>query len=792
MSTFDDIIKQKQKIWNAPDMMNPASRGDKIPFSSPLLNWSTYGGIPRDKITEFFGQPGGGKAQPLYSKILTPSGWKTMREMRLGDIVFDGQGSQCSVDGVFPQGVRAIYEIELSDKTSFRVADNHLNSVWWYDRIHCERVDEVLTTEELIEKKEILENTWCEAINLNIDVPKVDWPHNEVKIDPYLLGALIGCSNLSDTLSFTCDDLEVVSKIDGILRRDWDCILKQSKSDKFIWRVRCLHPWRSLTVKYQDQKFESLPEFQTWLIDNGYKKLDVSTIKKLANGEPCNASAQYPELEAIEIIYNPPSGRAQLLSTLNSYKLICKPANRSIPLDYLYNSEQVRLQLATGLFDSSGYSRYFSHKDIACDWSTFSSQLSQDCQFLFRSLGIIVEVKKYQCKYTDDSGQSIEGHPVYTHYLKLPKNTKIFSSKKHCNSYVEPIQQPQRFITSIKYVGQEECQCIHVSSQHHTYVTDNFTLTHNTTTAVDVCKNASKMFEKEWEDRLVELRELGTKEAKLELAELEDSGPRKILYLDLEHSFDTEWAKTLGIDSEKIAIMQPPDIPAEDILQMVQEMVESNEVGLIVLDSIPSLVPKSVLEKKIGERTVASLAGLLDVFMKKINQLLMRYKTTLLLINQIRDNMDNPYVVNTPGGQAVKFFCGLRMQFTLGNPIDLVGNELPQKTEDPAGYLIKVRLVKQKTSPNDRKNASYYLLSQSGIKPEMDYAQLAIHKYGIIRKAGAWFSLAIPSTGEILEDEGKPVKINGLPRVYEYLETHPEYFNSLKTYIENDINGVEQ
>ena len=311
------------------------------------------------------------------------------------------------------------------------------------------------------------------------------------------------------------------------------------------------------------------------------------------------------------------------------------------------------------------------------------------------------------------------------------------------------------------------------------------------TTSVDICKNAVEIFEREWEDRLVELREKDTKEAKYELAELEESGPRKVLYLDLEHSFDTEWAKTLGIDSSKIAIMQPPDIPAEDILQMVQEMVESNEVGLIVLDSIPSLVPKSVLEKKIGERTVASLAGLLDVFMKKVNQLLMRYHTTLLLINQIRDNMDNPYVVNTPGGQAVKFFCCLRMQFSLGNPIDLVGNELPQKTEDPAGYLIKVRIAKQKSAPNDRKSASYYLLSQSGIKPEMDYAQLAIKKYGIIKKAGAWFSLAIPDTGEILEEDGRPVKINGLPKVYEYLESHLDYFNSLKTFIENDINGVE-
>ena len=34
---------------------------DKIPFSSPMANYMTYGGIPVGKITEFFGGEGGGK-----------------------------------------------------------------------------------------------------------------------------------------------------------------------------------------------------------------------------------------------------------------------------------------------------------------------------------------------------------------------------------------------------------------------------------------------------------------------------------------------------------------------------------------------------------------------------------------------------------------------------------------------------------------------------------------------------------------------------------------------------------
>lgn len=314
-----------------------------------------------------------------------------------------------------------------------------------------------------------------------------------------------------------------------------------------------------------------------------------------------------------------------------------------------------------------------------------------------------------------------------------------------------------------------------------------------TTTAVDVCKNAIDLFQNEYDEKISELRSklsTGSKSVKAELDDLLDSGPQKVLYIDLEHSFDAAWAHTIGIDDSKIEIMQPPDVVAEDILQTIQELVESGEVGLIVLDSLPSLIPKTELEKKLGERTVAALAGLLTIFCRKIVPLLTRYQTTMIFINQTRENMDNPYVVKTPGGVAPKFYASLRILFRIGTPVDFLGNELPQSTENPAGYIINAKIMKQKSAPNDRKNGSYYLMCQNGIRTDMDYGQLAVKKYGIIRKAGAWFTLTDPSTGEVLEDEnGNLVKVNGMAKVYEYLQNNTEYFDKLKNYILNDING---
>ena len=315
------------------------------------------------------------------------------------------------------------------------------------------------------------------------------------------------------------------------------------------------------------------------------------------------------------------------------------------------------------------------------------------------------------------------------------------------------------------------------------------------TSAVDICKNAVEIFKKEHEQKLIDLRKIastGIKSAASEAEELQENGPKKVLYIDLEHSFDGAWAKKLGINESEIDIMQPPDGVAEDVLQTVQELVCTGQVGLIVLDSLPSLVPRSELEKKYGERTVASLAGLLTIFCRKIISLLTRYECTMIFINQIRQNMDNPYVVKTPGGEAPKFYACLRILFQIGSPVDFLGNELPKSAENPSGYIINAKIVKQKSAPNDRKNCSYFLMCQSGIRPDMDYAQLAVKKYGVIRKAGAWFTVCDPYTGEVIESDGKMLKLNGLSKVYEFLQTDKDYFDKLKSFILNDINGTTE
>lgn len=68
-----------------------------------------------------------GNAQPLYSKIMKPDGtYYQMKDVQLGDEIASPTEGKTDIIGIFPQGKRDIYEIELEDGRTTRAADNHL------------------------------------------------------------------------------------------------------------------------------------------------------------------------------------------------------------------------------------------------------------------------------------------------------------------------------------------------------------------------------------------------------------------------------------------------------------------------------------------------------------------------------------------------------------------------------------------------------------------------------------------------------------------------------------------
>ena len=80
------------------------------------------------------GAAGGGKAQPLTSKILTPTGWITMGDTKIGTIVSTPDGKTANVIAIHKQGIKKINRITTSDGCVTECTDDHLWEVYFKTR----------------------------------------------------------------------------------------------------------------------------------------------------------------------------------------------------------------------------------------------------------------------------------------------------------------------------------------------------------------------------------------------------------------------------------------------------------------------------------------------------------------------------------------------------------------------------------------------------------------------------------------------------------------------------------
>lgn len=458
--TFDDITEQSIVV----DMLKNICKSDELENRNFLL----------------IGPAGTGKAQPMYSKILTPNGFINMGDVHIGQEVFTANGNIGKVIGIYPQGVRPIYEITLQDRTKIRVSDEHLNVCYRYNQDLKRREDFCMTTTELVGFNK------SSRFKLRVDIPKVTWQSDVTPIDPYLLGALLGDGSLSSgNFGFSNSEPDVVDKVDKILRRDWNKYLKKCNGDNVDYDIANVHQaYHKYTIEYQGNSFTSLSDVADALSLAGYPKFDSSTILRLCEGTATNTLKQYPELAkeltcSIDPNYRNWQEIDPLRAALAELKLTAKSTEKHIPAEYLYATEDIRLELLRGLYDTDGYTDVHG----VTSYTTCSDQLSEDFAFLVRSLGIrdtIVDAPSY---YTHDGIRHCTGTVAHTHNLKIPNDMLYCSSAKHLNRRKHRQHEPMRNIIDIKYIGDEECQCIMIDHPDHTYISDDFVPTHNTTSA---------------------------------------------------------------------------------------------------------------------------------------------------------------------------------------------------------------------------------------------------------------------------------------------------------------------
>lgn len=240
---------------------------------------------------------------------------------------------------------------------------------------------------------------------------------------------------------------------------------------------------------------------------------------------------------------------------------------------------------------------------------------------------------------------------------------------------------------------------------------------------------------------------------------------RYVVYLDAENTLDKEWGITLGVEWSRVILIQPESEYGEQLLDMILEYIRSDRIGLVVLDSVPFIQPKVVCDKALEEKNYGGNSALIKAFCDKVVPLCKKHECTFVMINQIRENIGNPYKpFKIPCGTALAHACSQILWFTKGSLLDEKYKEVSGRYATPVGNLVMVKMEKNKVTKNDRRLGTYTLNYSSGVDEIKDTLDMGV-MLGVISQSGAWFKANLR--------DGTEKKLQGFNGVQDF------YYNDL-------------
>jgi phosphate starvation-inducible protein PhoH and related proteins len=362
-----------------------------------------------------------GRAQPAFTKVLTPNGFRPIGELRVGDFVIGSDGRPTEVLGVYPQGFKEIYRVSAQDGSSTLASGDHLWAVHTRDDRRRGKPSRVLQTKEMIGN---LRAAHYHRYELPLLSAPVSFESRTVLLDPYALGLLLGdgCLTCSTTPSFATADPELAESLERLIPGIE--VRQKSRVDYLLNRITC--PGEVITIVNP--------------VTNALRRLGLAGTRS---------------------------------------------STKFIPGDYLFNSPDVRLAVLQGLLDSDGGPVTQQGRTCRIQFTTVSDRLRDDMAFLVQSLGGVVyqRTRAAAGRKPGLAGGRPVHHRSDAHTLdiRLPEGVVPFRLARKVAKYdARHGGRPMRFIDRIEPAGIEEAVCIRVAAADSLYVTEDCLLTHNT------------------------------------------------------------------------------------------------------------------------------------------------------------------------------------------------------------------------------------------------------------------------------------------------------------------------
>ncbi|GAA4019752.1 hypothetical protein GCM10022408_37340 [Hymenobacter fastidiosus] len=251
-------------------------KGQLRPYQKAGYNWLhfvkdyQFGGCLADDM-------GLGKAQPLHARILTPTGWKTMGDMRVGEAVINSQGQTSRVTGVFPQGEKEIFRVTFTDGATAECCAEHL---WAVQSPVQKYRGQGYQVKELAQLRHDLYDPHGNTKWFVPLVKPVALAARPVPVDPYFMGLLLGDGCFRQhSICLSTTDVEIVNYVARELPPNLTMRRKSNTCDyTFVkntpgWTNALMQNIRALGLKGKLSKDKFIPE--AYLFNDAAARLAV-------------------------------------------------------------------------------------------------------------------------------------------------------------------------------------------------------------------------------------------------------------------------------------------------------------------------------------------------------------------------------------------------------------------------------------------------------------------------------------------------------------------------------------